>query len=223
MDKTEGGTQFELPIFDKSGKEVGKYSIDTKTVAEKITPQLMHDAVVMYLANLRQGSAKSKRRDEVAGAKKKMYRQKGTGNARAGSRRSGVRRGGGHIFAKHPQDWSYRLPRKALQSALRMAVASRIADSQVMLIDTLSADKPKTKDMAAVLKALKIDTTVLVAVGSYDANLYKSFRNIDGVRFLPLCDLNAHEVLRPKKVLMTKEALDQFVASVPKKKEKAEA
>jgi len=172
---------------------------------------------VMYRANLRQGSAKSKRRDEVAGAKKKMYRQKGTGNARAGHKRSGVRRGGGHIFAKALRDFSYRMPRKALQAALRMAVASKINGSQITVIDALSAEKPKTKDMAAVLRALKIDSSVLVAVESYNVNLYKSFRNIDGVRILPIDDLNAYEVLRPKKVLMTKDALDKFVASAPKK------
>jgi len=210
-------TQIELPIYDKSGNEVGKYPIDTKNVAAKIVPQLMHDAVVMYQANLRQGSAKSKRRDEVAGAKKKMYRQKGTGNARAGHKRSGVRRGGGHIFAKHPQDYSYRMPRKALQVALRMAVASKITDSQVAVIDGLAVGKPKTKEMAAVLKALEINSSVLVAVEEYNVNLYKSFRNIEGVRILPVSDLNAYEVLRPKKVLVTKAALDRFVASVPKK------
>lgn len=219
MENTAADTKVELPIYDKSGKQVGSYPIDTKDVAAKIVPQLLHDAVVMYQANLRQGSAKSKRRDEVAGAKKKMYRQKGTGNARAGHRRSGVRRGGGHIFAKHPQDYSYRLPRKALQAALRMAIASKINGSSVTVIDALSIEKPKTKEMAAVLQALKINTTVLVAVESYNVNLYKSFRNIEGVRILPLSDLNAFEVLRPKKVLMTKEALDKFIASVPKKKE----
>jgi len=205
-------TKIELPIYDKSGNVVGKYPIDTKDVVAKIVPQLMHDAVVMYRSNLRQGSAKSKRRDEVAGAKKKMYRQKGTGNARAGHKRSGVRRGGGHIFARHPQDWSYRMPRKSLQIALRMAVATKLIDSQITVIDDLSAEKPKTKDMAAVLKALKIDSSVLVAVESYNVNLYKSFRNIDGVRILPISDLNAYEVLRPKKVLVTKNALDTFVA-----------
>ena len=211
-------TKIELPIYDKTGKEIGKYPVDMKAIAAKIVPQLLHDAVVMYQANLRQGSAKSKRRDEVAGAKKKMYRQKGTGNARAGHRRSGVRRGGGHIFAKYPRDFSYRMPRKALQAALRMAVVSKITDSQFTVIDGLSAEPPKTKDMAAVLKALKIDSSVLVAVESYNVNLYKSFRNIEGVRILPISDLNAFEVLRPKKVLMTKEALDKFVAAVPQKK-----
>ena len=113
----------------------------------------------MYQTNLRQGSVKTKTRSEVAGTTKKMYRQKGTGNARAGSRRSGIRRGGGHIHAKQPRDWSYRLPKKALRMATRMAVASRIADDEVTLIDNLSFEQPKTREMAAILKALKLDGT----------------------------------------------------------------
>jgi large subunit ribosomal protein L4 len=205
----------ELPIFDKTGKEIGKFSVDPSAIANRISAQLLHDAVVMYQSNLRQGSAKTKTRAEVAGHKKKMYRQKGTGNARAGHIRSGVRRGGGHIFAKQPRDWSYRLPRKALQVATRMAVASKITDSQITLIDDLSASEPKTKEAAAILKALSIQGSVLVAVESYNADLYKSFRNIEGVRILPIAEINAYEVLRPKRVLMTKTAMEQFVASVP--------
>ena len=211
----------ELPIFDKTGKEVGTFTVDPSAIVHRISPQLLHDAVVMYQANLRQGSAKSKTRAEVQGHKKKMYRQKGTGNARAGSLRSGVRRGGGHIFAKQPKDWSYRLPRKALQVATRMAVASKISDSQVMLIDALSADSPKTKEAVAILKALSIQGTVLVAVESYNVDLYKSFRNIEGVRILPIAEINAYEVLRPKRLLLTKAALEKFVASVPEKTPKS--
>ena len=211
-------SSISLPVFDKSGKEVGIYSVDPSAIAHRISAQLLHDAVVMYQSNLRQGSAKSKTRAEVQGHKKKMYRQKGTGNARAGSLRSGVRRGGGHIFAKQPRDWSYRLPRKALQVATRMAVASKINDSQVILIDALAADAPKTKEAATILKSLSIQGSVLVAVESYNADLYKSFRNIEGVRILPVSEINAYEILRPKRLLMTKAALEKFVASVPEKK-----
>ena len=211
----------KLPIFDKTGKEIGTFSVDPAAIAHRISAQLLHDAVVMYRSNLRQGSAKSKTRAEVAGHKKKMYRQKGTGNARAGSIRSGVRRGGGHIFAKQPRDWSYRLPRKALQVATRMAIVSKINDSQITLIDALSANTPKTKDAAAVLKALAIQGTVLVAVESYNVELYKSFRNIEGVRILPISEINAYEVLRPKRLLMTKAALEKFVASIPEKTPKS--
>jgi large subunit ribosomal protein L4 len=214
-------SSISLPIFDKTGKEVGMYSVDPSAIAHHVSAQLLHDAVVMYRSNLRQGSAKSKTRAEVQGHKKKMYRQKGTGNARAGSLRSGVRRGGGHIFAKKPRDWSYRLPRKALQVATRMAVASKITDEQITLIDALSASAPKTKEAAAILRSLSIQGTVLVAVESYNVELYKSFRNIEGVRILPVSEINAYEVLRPKRLLMTKAALDTFVASVPEKAPKS--
>jgi len=200
-----------LPLYDKNGTQLGSFEVDPEAIAPKISKQLLHDAVVMYQANLRQGSAKTKTRTEVAGAKKKMYRQKGTGNARAGHKRSGVRRGGGHIFAKRPRDWYYRLPRKALQNATRMAIASKINENSVMLIDELKMDAPKTKVMAGVLGALKLSGTLLIAIDSYDVNTYKSARNIDGVRILPVAELNAYEILRPRKLLMTKAALENFV------------
>jgi large subunit ribosomal protein L4 len=166
---------------------------------------------VMYQANRRQGSAKTKSRAEIVGTTKKMYRQKGTGNARAGSRRSGIRRGGGHIFAKQPRDFSYRLPKKAVRLATRMAVASKIADQEVTLINELSFEAPKTREMAAILEALKIDRiSLLVAVADYDVNVYKSTRNLAGVSVLPVAELNAFHVLRPRRLLMTTAAMKVF-------------
>ena len=200
-----------LPVYDRTGAEVETYEIDPAQLAPRINKQLMHDAVVMYQANLRQGSAKTKSRSEVAGASQKMYRQKGTGRSRAGSRRSGVRVGGGHIFAKRPRDWSYRLPKKAVRLATRMAVASKIADDEVTLIDELSFEKPKTAEMAAILKALKIEgQTLLVAVAQYDVNVYKSIRNLTDVSVVPVAELNALNVLHPRRMLMTRAALDTF-------------
>ena len=199
-----------LPVYDRSGAKVGTYDIDPAELAPRINKQLLHDVVVMYQANKRQGSAKTKSRAEVAGSTSKMYRQKGTGNARAGSRRSGIRRGGGHIFAKRPRDYSYRLPQKAVRQATRMALAARISDSEVTLIDELSFEEPKTSQMAKILGALKIEGTLLVAIIGYDVNVYKSIRNLGGVSVLPVGDLNALEVLRPKRVLMTRAALDAF-------------
>ena len=110
-----------LPVYDQTGKEVGSYEIDPAEIAPSINRQLLHDAVAMYQANLRQGTHRTKTRAEVKGSRKKMYRQKGTGNARAGHRMSGIRRGGGHMVTIRPRDYSYRLPRKALQTATRMA------------------------------------------------------------------------------------------------------
>ncbi len=198
-----------LPVYNRSGAKVGEYQLDTAVLAPRINKQLLHDVVVMYQSNLRLGTAKTKTRAEVAGTTKKMYRQKGTGNARAGSRRSGVRRGGGHIFAKRPRDWTIRLPRKAVRLATRMAVASKVLDESIVLIDELGFAAPKTKDMAAILKALNCEgKSLLVATVGYDANVYKSARNIDRVEVSPVAELNALNVLKPHRVLMTKAAMD---------------
>lgn len=200
-----------LPIYDRSGAEVGKYEIDPAELAPRISKQLLHDAVVMYQTNQRLGTVKTKSRAEVSGSTKKMYRQKGTGNARAGSRRSGVRRGGGHIHSLRPRDWSYRLPKKALRIATRMALASKIADDEVTLIDGLSFAQPKTREMAAVLKALKLgEVSLLVAVPGYDLNVYKSIRNLANVSVVPVAELNALNVLSPRRLLITTAALDAF-------------
>ena len=146
-----------LPIFDVSGKEIGKYEIDPTEIAATVNRQLLHDVVVMYQANARQGSHKTKNRSEVAGNRKKMYKQKGTGNARAGSRASNIRRGGGHAFAIRNRDYSYRLPRKAIRLATRMALAGKIQDEQVVVLDSLSMDAPKTSVVAKMLKGMGLD------------------------------------------------------------------
>lgn len=198
-----------LTIYNKTGAEVGAYEIDPLSIAPRISKQLLHDAVVMYQRNQRLGTHKSKNRSEVAGTTKKMYRQKGTGNARAGSRRSGVRRGGSHLKHKTPRDWKFSLPRKALQAATRMAIASKIRDNQVVLIDELSFSEPKTRDMAAILKALKLEgSSLLVATEGNDVMVYKSARNLPGVVVSPASDINAWSVLLPKRLLLTKAAMD---------------
>jgi large subunit ribosomal protein L4 len=200
-----------LAVYDMAGKQVGSYEIDPAELAPRISKQLLHDAVIMYQANLRQGTQKTKTRGEVAGSTKKLYRQKGTGNARAGARRSGTRRGGGHIFAKSPRDFGWRMPRKALQSATRMALASRLADDEVKLIEAISVTEPKTGPVAKMLSALGVsDATVLVASEKHDANFWKSARNIEGVSVAPVAELNAWSILRPRAIVMTRAALDAF-------------
>ena len=203
-----------LAVYDISGKQVGSYEIDPAELAPAVNKQLLHDAVVMYQANQRQGTQKTKTRGEVAGSTRKLYKQKGTGNARAGARRSGTRRGGGHIFAKRPRDFGWRMPRKALQQAARMALASRIADEEVKLIDSLAVAEPKTSVVAGVLKKLGLgEKTVLVAPEKHDAALWKSARNIDGVSVAPVGELNAWSILQPRSILMTRAAIDAFRAS----------
>lgn len=200
-----------LTVFDQSGSEVGKYDIDTTVLASRVNRQLLHDAVVMYQANLRQGSHNARTRGQVAGSTKKMYRQKGTGNARAGSKRTNIRRGGGVARTIKPRDYSYRLNKKALRLATRMAIRSRIDDGEMVVIDKLAFDAPKTKQMAAVLKALGLDgATTLVATADHDVAVYKSGRNIEGVVIQPVRDMNALSVLKPKRLLITREALDKI-------------
>ena len=198
-----------LPIYNRDGEEVGRYDIDPAEVAPRINKQLMHDAVVMYQANRRQGTARTRSRAEVAGTTQKMYRQKGTGHARAGSKRSGIRRGGGHIFARRPRDYTHHLPRKAVRAATRMAIASKIQDEQLVVVDELSFDEPRTKEMASILKALGLaGMSTLVAMSEQDTNVYKSARNIPKVNVTPVSGLNALSVLTPKRLLVTKAALD---------------
>ncbi len=203
-----------IAVYDMSGKQVGSYEIDPAEIAPRVSKQLLHDAVVMYQANQRQGTQKTKTRGEVAGSTRKLYKQKGTGNARAGGRRSGTRRGGGHIFAKRPRDFGWRMPRKALQQAARMALASRIADDEVKLIDSLAVSEPKTAVVAGMLKKLGLgEKTVLFAPEKHDAAFWKSARNIDGVSVSPVAELNAWSILRPRSILMTRAAIDAFRAS----------
>ena len=203
-----------LAVYDMAGKQVGSYEIDPAEIAPRVSKQLLHDAVVMYQANARQGTQKTKTRGEVAGSTKKLYRQKGTGNARAGARRSGTRRGGGHIFAKRPRDFGWRMPRKALQAATRMALAARLADDEVKLVEAISVEGPKTAVVARMLAALGLgEATVLVAPEKHEPNFWKSARNIEGVSVAPVAELNAWSILRPRSIVMTRAALDAFRAS----------
>ncbi|MDE0734435.1 MAG: 50S ribosomal protein L4 [Pirellulaceae bacterium] len=209
-----------LPIYDSSGVVVSQYEINLDQLSPRINRQLLHDVVVMYQANRRQGSASTRSRGAVAGSSQKMYRQKGTGNARAGAIRSGIRRGGGHIFAKKPRDFSYRLPRKAVQAATRMAIASKIRDDQIKVIDELAFDAPRTAAMAGILKALGLaGKTTLVATEAHDILVYKSSRNITGVTVSPVSDLNALSVLTPRHLLITKAALDRLQQQVASTKQ----
>ena len=202
-----------LPVYDMSGAKVGDYEIDPQLLAPKVSKQLLHDVVVMYLANQRQGSNKTKARGEVSGSTKKMYKQKGTGNARMGSKRSPIRRGGGHAKARQPRSYYYRLPRKAVQAATRMAIASKISAGSVVVMDQIKMDAPKTKLLASAFKAMGLEgQTKTLAISGLDRNIYLSGRNIEGLTISPVADLNALIVLRPRKLVMTREALDWIKA-----------
>jgi large subunit ribosomal protein L4 len=198
-----------LPVYDMTGTQVGDYEIDPQMLAPKISKQLLHDVVVMYLANQRQGSNKTKSRGEVSGSTKKIYKQKGTGNARMGAKRNPVRRGGGHANARQPRSYYYRLPRKAVQAATRMAIAAKISSGSVIVVDKFAMDAPRTKTLALAFKAMGLEgLTKTFATNGLDKNLYLSGRNIEGLTISPVSDLNALIILRPRKLVMTKDALD---------------
>ncbi len=198
-----------LPVFDISGKETGSYELDPADLAPSINKQLLHDVVVMYMANKRVGTVRTKSRGMVQGSTKKIFRQKGTGRARAGAVRNPVRRGGGHAFGKKPIDYSYRLPRKAVRLATRMALLSKFIDEEVTVLDSLSVESPKTSVVSAILKSLGLyDGTCLLVIESYDSNIWKSARNIANLQVTPVSDLNAYDLLHQRKLLITKGAID---------------
>jgi large subunit ribosomal protein L4 len=197
----------EVPVYNRQGQSVGTISVDAKEFGGKISPRLLHEAVVMYQANLREGNHHTLRRGEVSGSSKKIFRQKGTGNARAGTKRTNKRRGGGTAKGPKPRDYEYHLPKKAIKIATRMAILAKLRDKETIVIDELSMTAPKTKEIASLLKTLNV-TKCLIGTNGTDTNVYKSARNIEGVKVLPATELNSHAVLGKKHLVLTKEALE---------------
>jgi large subunit ribosomal protein L4 len=200
-----------LNIFNRQGEAVGTVDVDPAEFGGKVNRQLLHEVVLMYLANQRAGTHSTLRRGEVAGSTKKLFRQKGTGNARVGSRRTNKRRGGGTAKGPKPRDYEYHLPKKAVRAATRMALLSKFQDQETVVIEDLNLPEIKTKQVVGILKALKLEgTSCLISMAGRDDVLYKSARNIRGVEVLPASQLNAYMVLRQKRLLLTRAALDEL-------------
>ncbi len=212
-----------LNVYNRQGESVGTIQVDPADFGGTVNKQLLHDVVVMHLANRRAGTHSTLRRGEVAGSTKKLFRQKGTGNARAGTRRTNKRKGGGTAKGPKPRDYEYHLPKKAVRAATRMAVLSKFQDQEAVVIDDLTLPEIKTKLVVGVLKALKLEgTTCLVGTAGPDLNLYRSARNIPGVEVSPTKEFNAYTVLKQKKLVLTRAALDELRQAAPKKKEPAQ-
>jgi large subunit ribosomal protein L4 len=200
-----------LNVYNRQGESVGTVEVDPAEFGGKVNRQLLHDVVLMHLANQRAGTHSTLRRGEVAGSTRKLFRQKGTGNARAGTRRTNKRRGGGTAKGPKPRDYEYHLPKKALRNATRMALLSKFQDQEAVVVEDLDLPEAKTKQMAAVLKALKLNgTTCLVGTAGLDNKVYRSARNIPGIEVAPISQLNAYTVLKPKRVLLTRAALEEL-------------
>ncbi len=231
-----------VPVLDKTGVQTGTIEVDAAEFGGRISKQLLHETVLMFLANQRAGTHHTLRRGEVAGSSKKLFRQKGTGNARAGTKRTNKRKGGGTAKGPKPRDYEYHLPKKAVKAATRMAILSKLRDGEVLVIDGLDFAAPKTKAVTAIFKAIKVgkkmvtktvaniestvevdvtllDTTVLIGTATYDENVYKSARNIETVSILPAAEFNAYTVLKRKRLVLTKAALEAL--RHPKSEEKA--
>ncbi|MBN2136996.1 MAG: 50S ribosomal protein L4 [Sedimentisphaerales bacterium] len=196
----------ELPVYNPDGQEMESLKVDEAAFGGAVRHSLLKQAIVMYHANKRVGTAATKGRSDVAGSDRKLFRQKGTGNARVGNIRTGKRVGGGMTFAKQPRDFSKRMPKKQRKLARNSAILAKLLGNNVVVVDGLSFPAPKTKGFIGVLKNLKIDRSCVVALQDYDENLCKSARNVPKVMVVPVAQLNAGDICNHSKMLFTKEA-----------------
>ena len=201
----------EIPVYSKEGEKVDNLQLDDKKFGGPIHKKLLRDAIIMYEANKRQGTACTKTKGEVAGGGRKPWAQKHTGRARAGSIRSPLWKGGGVSHGPKPRDYSFAIPKKARRLALYTALSAKARDSELVVIDDLNFDVPKTRQMVSILKALNIDnSSCLIVIPKASETVWKSARNIPSVKIMTSTEINAYEVIRPKKVLLTKEALSSI-------------
>ena len=167
----------------------------------------MHQALVRQRANARQGTSSTKTRGEVAGSTRKIYRQKHTGESRAGSIKSPLRRGGGTVFGPKPRDYSQALPKKMRRLALRCVLSAKASDGELKVLEDLKLDQPKTKEMVKILIALGVDSSALVAMAEPEENVVKSARNLPGIKTIPASLLNVVDLLSYKLLIMTEAAV----------------
>ncbi len=196
----------DLPVYNREGREVETLEVDEVVFGTKVRYPLLKQAIVMYHNNKRIGTAATKSRGMVTGSTRKIYRQKGTGYARMGTVRSNIRKGGGVTFAKKLRDFSQRMPRKQKRLARDSAILVKLLSNNIVVVDELDFERPRTKDFVSLLGNLKIDRGCLVAVDRLDDNLYKSARNVPRVDVMSIADLNAGDICRRQKMLFTKEA-----------------
>jgi len=196
----------DLSVYNRDGQQVDSLKVDELLLGGSVRYPLLKQAIVMYHANKRVGTAATKSRGMVAGSTRKLFRQKGTGSARVGNVRTGKRVGGGVTFAKVRRDFGKRMPKKQRKLARDSAILAKLLSNDVVVINELKFDKPKTGDFASVLRNLKIERSCLVTISSIDVNLYKSARNIPKVIVMPVAELNAGDICNHRKMLITYEA-----------------
>ena len=203
----------ELPVYNKEGKQVDAINIDEAMLGAEVKPTLLKQAYVMFHSNRRQGSARTKSRGMVDGSTRKIYRQKGTGNARMGQVRTNIRKGGGVTFAKTRTHEHFRkdMPKKMRQLANRNALLAKLIDGEVKCIVDLDFDKPKTKDFKAILDAVGVNRSCLVAVDSENRNAAVSARNLENVDTIRVDQLNVFELLNHRFLVVDKASIEAFL------------
>src|SRR5213594_2015896 len=205
-------TMIDVPIYDQSGKQLETVQVDEARLGGPVNKPLLKQALVYYHANQRQGSSRTQARGEVEGSTRKMFRQKGTGNARTGGIRNPIKKGGGHAKQKRPKDWRQGMPKKARRLARNSAILSKIQSNDLRVIEEIALDQPKTKLMAGVFKALGIDRSVLFALADRNESVERSARNIDRTTLTTVDQLNAWDILRNRTLLVTRAGMEKILA-----------
>ncbi len=196
----------DVAVYNREGEEVENLRVDEQVFGGHVRYPLLKQAIVMYHANKRVGTSATKSRGMVRGSTRKLFRQKGTGNARVGNARTGKRVGGGVTFAKVKRDFGKRMPAKQRRLARDSAILLKLQSDSVVVVDDLSFEAPKTREFSSLLGNLSINRSCLVTVSERDENLYKSARNIPKVAVFTVSDLNAGDICNKQKMLFTKDA-----------------
>lgn len=199
----------KVALFNQSGSQVGDVELNDSVFGIEPNSSVLHDAVVMQQASLRQGTHKTKGRSEVRGGGRKPWRQKGTGRARQGSIRSPQWVGGGVVFGPTPRSYSYKLPKKVRRLAIKSALSSKVQAEEIVVLEELAFDTPKTKEMKAVLANLSVERKALVVTADYNEQVALSARNIPGVTFVSADGINVLDVLKHDKLVITKGAVEK--------------
>lgn len=198
----------KVALYDANGAQVGEIDLNEEIFGIEPNKAVLYEFVKMQLANKRVGNASTKTRAEVRGGGKKPWRQKGTGRARVGSSRNPLWKGGGITFGPRPRDYSYKLPRKVRRLALKSALSSKVKGNTIVVVDEITLNEPKTKDMVKILSSLNVNqNNTLVVTSNDDINVGKSARNIPGVKPIKADFINVYDVLKYDTLLITKDAV----------------
>jgi large subunit ribosomal protein L4 len=199
----------KVTLFNQTGSQVGEIELADAIFGIQPNEAVLFDAVIMQRASLRQGTHKVKGRSEVRGGGRKPWRQKGTGRARQGSIRSPQWRGGGIVFGPTPRSYAYKLPKKVRRLAIKSALSTKVLENNVIVLDNLALNSPKTKEMVAVLKGLSVEKKALIVTADSNEAVTLSARNIPGVTVITASSVNVLDVLHHDKLIMTKAAVEK--------------